>query len=139
MIVLAILAIITSLALPSYRESVRKSNRADAQTALTGLASAMQRYHTESSPSTFVGAASSGPPGPPASAVFPSQSPLDSSDKQYDLRIQSASATAYELRAVPVSGSAQDGDDCGTLTLTSTGQRGITGAATGKTWQQCWR
>jgi len=138
-IVVAILAILTGIAYPSYLESVRKSNRGDAQAALTGLASAMQRYHTETTPSSFVGAAASGPPGPPDSSVFPSQSPLDGVIKRYDLRIQSAAASAYELRAVPIAGSAQDDDKCGTLTLTSTGQRGITGGDAGVTWQKCWR
>jgi type IV pilus assembly protein PilE len=139
MIVLAVLAIVTVLAYSSYTESVRKANRGDAQAALTGLASAMQRYYTESTPSTFVGAAASGPPGPPIAAVFPSQAPLDGANKHYDLRIQSAAASTFELRAIPISGSAQAGDKCGTLTLTSTGQRGIDGGQSGVTWQNCWR
>ena len=139
MIVLAILAIITTLAYSSYTESVRKSNRGDAQAALTGLASAMQRFYTEVTPSTFVGAAASGPPGPPAAAVFPSQSPLDGANKHYNLRIQSANATTYVVHAAPIAGSAQEGDKCGTLTLTATGQRGITGGQSGVTWQDCWR
>ena len=139
MIVVALVAILTSLAYPSYMESVRKSHRGDAQAALTGLASAMQRYHTETTPSSFVGAAASGPPGPPVSSVFTSQSPLDGVIKHYDLRIQSAAVSAYELRAVPIAGSAQDGDRCGTLTLTSTGQKGITGGDSGVIWQNCWR
>lgn len=139
MIVLAVLAIITTLAYSSYTESVRKANRGDAQAALLALGSAMQRYYTEATPSTFVGAAASGPPGPPIAAVFPSQSPLDGARKQYNLRIQSASASAYELRAVPIAGSAQADDKCGTLTLTSTGQRDITGGQASVTWQNCWR
>lgn len=139
MIVLAILAIVSVLAYSSYTDSVRKSNRADAQAALTGLASAMQRYYTEQTSSTFVGAAASGPPGPPSASVFPAQSPLDGAEKHYDLRIQSASASAFELRAVPIDASVQAADKCGTLILTSTGQRGIAGAADGVIWQDCWR
>ncbi len=139
MIVLAILALLTTIAYPSYMESVRKSHRGDAQAALTGLANAMQRHHTETTPSSFIGAAASGPPGPPKSSVFPSQSPLDGVVKHYDLKVQSAAASTYLLHAVPITGSAQDGDKCGTLTLTSTGQRGITGGDTGIIWQNCWR
>ena len=139
MIVVAIVALLMSLAYPSYVESVQKSQRGDAQAALTGLASAMQRYHTETTPSSFVGAAASGPPGSPKSSVFPSQSPLDGVTKHYNLGIQSATASAYELRAAPISGSAQDGDKCGTLTMTSTGLRGITGGDEDVVWQDCWR
>lgn len=139
MVVVALVAILSTLAYSSYSESVRKTHRGDAQSALTGLASAMQRFYTEQTPSTYVGAAASGPPGPPASTVFPSQSPLDGAKKSYNLTIQSASAGAFELRAVPISGSVQAGDKCGTLTLASSGLRGITGGNDGVTWQDCWR
>lgn len=139
MVVLAVSAIALTLAYSSYTESVRKSNRGDAQGALTGLASAMQRYYTEQTPSTFVGAAASGPPGPPASSIFPAQSPLDGARKHYDLRIQSADADGYVLHAIPISGGVQSEDKCGTLTLASTGQRGINGGEFGVTWQDCWR
>jgi type IV pilus assembly protein PilE len=61
MIVVGLVAILTSLAYASYSESVRKSNRGNAQAALTGFASAMQRYYTEQTPSTFAGAAASVP------------------------------------------------------------------------------
>ena len=134
-VVMAVLAILTSLALAGYSESVRKSNRGDAQASLTGLAGALQMHYTENSPSTFRGAAQGGgDTGAPG--IFPSQSPLDGTNKKYDLAIWSATATAYEVRAVPISGSM---DKCGTLTLTSTGARGITNGDTGVTWQDCWR
>ena len=138
MIAMAILAILTTMAYSSYTESVRKSNRGDAQAALMGLASVMQRHYTENTPSSFTGAAqgggNTGTPG-----IFASQSPLDGTNKQYNLTIQSASASAYEVRAAPISGSAAASDKCGTLTLTSTGVRGVTGGDTGVTWQDCWR
>lgn len=139
LVVVALVAILSALAYSSYAGSVRKAHRGDAQSALTGLASAMQRYYTEQTPSTYVGAAQGTTPAAPSSTVFPAQSPLDGAKKSYNLRIQSASASAFELRAVPISGSVQAGDKCGSLTLTSTGQRGITGADTGVTWQDCWR
>jgi type IV pilus assembly protein PilE len=138
MIVVALIAILTSLAYAGYRSAVQKSNRGDAQTALTGLASAMQRLYTEQTPSTYAGgAAGGGDTGSPA--IFPTQSPLDGAQKHYNLVINSANATSYELRAVPIAGSVQANDKCGTLTLTSTGQRGITDAQDGVAWQDCWR
>ena len=138
MVVVALLAILSTLAYASYGESVRKSNRGDAQAALSGLASAMQRYYTEQTPSTYVSAAAS-TPGAPKSTVFPSQSPLDGARKHYNLIIQSASASVYAVRAVPIAGGAQANDKCGTLTMTSAGQKGINGGDTGVTWQDCWR
>ena len=53
--------------------------------------------------------------------IFPSEAPLDGSRKTYDLRVVSATATAYELQAQPKSGGVQASD--GTLYLHSSGKR----------------
>ena len=135
--VVAIVAIIASIAFPAYQEQVKKSRRGDVQAALMGLAGAMQRFYTEGAPSTYVGAAASGPPGPPESTLYPSTAPLDGAIKYYDLRIQSAAASSFTVRAIPRGN--QVGDKCGTFTLASNGQKGITSAEAGVTWQDCWR
>ena len=137
MIVVAVIALLVGIAYPSYQESVHKSRRGVGQGALMGLSSAMQRFYTEASPSTYVGAAASGPPGPPISAVYASAAPLDGAAKDYNLRIFSASSTAFVVVATPRDN--HTGDKCGTLVLASTGQRGITGGTSGVTWQDCWR
>lgn len=54
--------------------------------------------------------------------IFPSQAPLDGSQKFYDLRIMSADASRYVIRAVPIAGGAQQSD--GFLELTSAGIKG---------------
>ena len=46
MIVVAIIAIIAAVAFPSYQEHVRKTRRADAQTALLELSQFMERHYT---------------------------------------------------------------------------------------------
>jgi type IV pilus assembly protein PilE len=43
MIVVAIVGILAAVAYPSYQDHVRKSRRAEAQSALMGLAAAMER------------------------------------------------------------------------------------------------
>lgn len=131
MIVVAVIALLLSLALPSFQEQIRKARRGDAQGALTGLSVAVERYYTIQSPSTYVGALTTG-----GSPVFPSEAPLDGNKKYYDLAVTSQTVSAYSLTAAPKG--AQSGDKCGTLTLTSSGQRGITGGAAGVTWQDCW-
>jgi type IV pilus assembly protein PilE len=138
MVVVAIVAILANLAYSSYIDSIRKSHRGDAQAALTGLATSMQRHYTEQSPSTYAGAAAGGA-STGAPAIFPTQAPLDGATKQYNLQISSASATAFTVAAAPISGQTQADDKCGTLTLTSTGQRGVSGADDGVTWQDCWK
>ncbi len=46
-IVVAILAILTSVALPSYRDSVRKGNRSDGFAILTEIMQAQERFAVE--------------------------------------------------------------------------------------------
>lgn len=116
MIVVAILAILASVAWPSYREQVRSGNRADAQGALMGLAQAMERHFTEKG--TYKGAAAAdADTGAPQ--IFATESPLDGSSKSYDLRITAASDVTYTLQAQPKGG--QIGN--GILQLSSTGEK----------------
>ena len=129
MIVVSIIAIIAAFAYPTYTESVAKSRRADAQSALTGLASAMERFYTTNS--TYVGAGQegSGSSGAPIAGLYPSQAPLDGSNKFYNLTL-AASATAYTVTATPTGG--QTGDRCGAFSLTSTGVKNASET-------DCWR
>lgn len=118
LIVVTIVAILASIAYPSYRDQMRKTRRGDTQGALVGFASAMERYFTENS--TYLGAAAGGgDTGTPR--IFAGEAPLDGTTKYYDLTIQAATANTYTLAAAPKG--AQAGDPCGTLTLTHQGVR----------------
>jgi len=117
MIVVAIIGILASIAYPNYQDSVKKSRRADAKSALLGFANAMERYYTENS--TYCDAAAAGEtavsgcgtstPDKGKPAVFANESPLDGTDKFYDLKIQAVSQTTYTLRATPKNAQAGDG------------------------------
>ena len=118
MIAVAIVAIVMTIAYPSYQRYLIESRRADAQNALLGFGTAMERYRSDNS--SYAGAQSgTGFPNPPESTVYPSQTPIDSSDKFYNLTIEAADSNGYTVRATPISGTVQDGD--GYLELTSTG------------------
>lgn len=133
MIVVVIVGIIASIAYPAYTEQVQKTRRADCSGALTGLGNAMERFFTVNS--TYRGAAASGA-NTGAPAIYPTACPVDGGAATYNLRIQQANASTYTLRAIPIGPQADD--KCGTLTLTNRGLKGITGQATGVTWQDCW-
>lgn len=133
MIVVAVVGIITAFAYPSYQEQVRKSRRADCSGALASFASTMERFYTVNN--TYRGAAAGGA-DTGAPAIFPATCPVDGGAATYNLTIQAANASTFEVRAAPTG--AQANDKCGTLTLTGTGLKGINGAAAGKTWEQCW-
>ncbi len=102
MIVVAIVAILASVALPSYQDSVRKTRRAEAQAHLMELASFMERTFTENN--SYAGATVA------ASGI---------TDDSYALTIPTLTATTYTLTATP--DSAQSADSCGTMTITQTG------------------
>jgi len=118
MVTVAIAAILMAIAYPSYQSYIINGNRTDAEGALMAFTTAMERYKSDNS--SYLGAqASGGFPSAPVTTVYPSQSPVDSSNKAYDLSIQSATSGAYVLRATPISGSVQSGN--GYLEITSTG------------------
>jgi type IV pilus assembly protein PilE len=133
MIVVAIVGIIAAIAYPSYQEQMRKTRRADCSGALASLASTMERYFTVNN--TYEGAgAAGGDTGTPT--IFSASCPVDGGAATYNLTIQAADASTFEVRAAPTG--IQANDKCGTLTLTNTGLKGITGAATGMTRDLCW-
>ena len=114
MIVVAIIGIIAAIAYPSYQQYVERARRSDAQTALLGLASAMERHRTANNSYKGAGAPDTGAP-----AIYPDESPLDGGNKFYDLRIQAVTDTTYTLRATPKNGQAGNGK----LELKHTGAR----------------
>ena len=134
MIVVAIIAIIAAVGYPSYVESVRKTKRADCAGALVNLANAMERHYSITG--SYLGAAAAGA-NTGAPAVFGTACPIDGGDATYNLTISAATVSTYRLQAAPTG--AQTDDKCGTLTLTNTGVKGVSGAASGYDWQTCWR
>jgi len=123
MIVVAIIGIIAAIAIPSYTRYVENARATDAQGALTSFASAMERYYTQNG--SYLGA-DGGTAAISASltdpAIFPSQAPLDGNAKFYNLQIFNLTLNSYELRAMPIAGTAQANH--GFIQLLSTGQRG---------------
>lgn len=133
MIVVAIVGILAAFAYPSYLEQVRSTKRADCSGALVSLGNAMERYYSVNG--SYLGAADAGAnTGTPA--VFTGSCPVDGGQANYNLTIQAATASTYVLNATPTG--SQTADKCGTLTFSNTGVKGVTGAAAGKTWQDCW-
>ena len=133
MVVVAIIAIIAAIAYPSYVEQIRKTRRADCSGALVSLASAMERFQTINN--SYLGAADGGA-NTGAPAVFPISCPVDGGTATYNLTISAATASTYTIQAAPTG--PQSDDKCGTFTLNSRGVKGVTGASSGITWQDCW-
>ena len=104
MIVVAIVAILGSIAYPSYLNQVTKSRRTDAQAVLMEAAQFMERFYTENNryDQDTGGTA----------VALPAQlqeSPRDGGTKSYDITVQASTASTYTLRATPKNGQAGDG------------------------------
>jgi type IV pilus assembly protein PilE len=140
MVAVAIVAILVSIALPSYTQYIERAKRADAQTQLLQVAQFMQRFYAANDSFKQDRA---DPPNLVLTQIPANlkQSPADG-DAIYELKIETVSAFGYELRMVPVGIGSMGNDDCGAFTLTSTGVRGVfVGGAVGSTALRntCWK
>lgn len=124
MIVVAVVAILSAVAYPSYQDSIRKSRRADAKAALVQLAQFMERNY---SLSQCYDKDSAG-----KSVTLPfNKSPVDGTNKFYDLSLSAVTQTTFTLQAVPAG--TQATDVCATLEIDNTGARSTTSSRT-----DCW-
>jgi type IV pilus assembly protein PilE len=105
MIVVAIIAIVASIALPAYNEYMRTTRRAAGAACVTQAAQQMERFYTTNL--TYLGAPL--PVCDPDTAEF------------YAIERPVLNARSYTLSAVP--GGRQDGDRCGSLSVTQAGVR----------------
>ena len=119
MVVVAIIGIISTIALPTYRDYVRKGHRADAQAHLMNLAQLQQQYLLDARAYAADVAALS--TTTPASV---------SSYYTIPAFTVSAAPPAFSISAVP-SGD-QASDSCGTLTINSAG------AKSSSSGSNCW-
>jgi type IV pilus assembly protein PilE len=133
MIVVAIVGIIAAFAYPSYLEQIRKTRRADCSGALVSLGNAMERHYSVNG--SYLAAAAAGA-NTGAPAIYATSCPVDGGNATYNITIQAAAASTYMLNAAPTG--PQTGDKCGTLSFSNTGVKGVTGADTGITWENCW-
>jgi type IV pilus assembly protein PilE len=158
MIALAVLSILTAIAYPSYQESMTKSRRADAKSALLELSVSMERLYTatgcyNSGVDKTCGTSDDGAPTArttppllafdvaPKSAYNPNASVVVKAN--YNLTV-TATPTSFTLTATPrksdgtnyaVSDANYPDKICGALTLDNTGAK--TEGGTG-TVADCW-
>lgn len=129
MITVAIVAVLGSIALPSYTRYIARAHRADARTQLVQVAQFMQRFYAAND--SYLEDRATPTPNPVLGQVPAGLkvSPADGT-KLYDLTIPLGAAPltnamSFTIRMVPVAGGKMANDECGTFTLTSTGLRGV--------------
>lgn len=141
MIVVAIIGILASIAIPSYQESVRKSRRAQARAQLLEVAQYMQRFYSQND-SFAVTKDGTAVTIPAELALVPRTATSGAQSYTISFAAPAAGASnpglaSFKIQAVRQSGGPMNGDQCGDFTLENTGVRAVLNATA--TAADCWR
>ena len=131
LVVVAIMAILVSIALPSYQESALRAGRAEAKSELLQVAADQERHY--SSFNTYIDDAT------PMTTPTVADRDRTTSNGLYVISVAACSGGAISncFLATATAQGNQLNDLCDTLTLSDTGVRGATG--TGATAEECWQ
>lgn len=121
MIVVAIVAILAAIALPSYQSQTRDARRKDCTAVLMQARQQMERFYSKNY--TYATA---------VAADISAKCPIDGGATYYNLALSNQTATTFLITATPTA--AQSSDACGNLTINQAGQKGSAG-----TIDDCWR
>ncbi len=127
LVVVAIIALLTAVAVPSYRSHIVRVKRTEAKTELLALAQQLERCYTRGN--AYADGGTNGCPD------FPIEVPLSGGTVSYEITADIAEdGQAFALTATPQGGQTDD-TTCGAFTLNQLGVRGVSTAADPNT---CW-
>lgn len=133
MIVVAIIAILAAIAVPSYQAHIIKANRAAATACLLEQAQFMERFYTTNL-RYHLTTAGVAVVLPASAAGGPSGCGLDLAARYAFSFNPAVTARAYTIQAVPTA--LQNDPECGTLTINNTGVKTESGTADVR---YCWK
>ena len=133
MVTVAIVAILASIALPSYTNQVRKSRRGDAKIGLLDMAARQERFNTTNFRyTTSLAELGYGGTGTNTTVLVPS-----STTAYYELSITLQNGTSsFTLKATPRNDQRNDG--CQSFTLTDLGVQALADNPTNSV-ADCWK
>ena len=136
MIVVAIVAILAGLAFNSYRETIRKTKRAEAVRAISELQLAIEKYRsycpTYASQDTCLDRTGNGVGGDPGDVTYPT-----ATSQYYTFAFSGQSATAYVITATRAGDMAGD-PKCGNFVMTYSNGTSTKSVSAGDT-DYCWK
>jgi len=123
MVVMAIVGLLASIAIPAYRAYVVRANRSDVKVAIMQTAQALERCYSNSTPYAYNA----------ATCTVPASTVVAAGTYRIDV---TATAAAYVISGVPLAGQATGDPQCATFRLSSAGAQTVTGTSTAA---ECWR
>jgi type IV pilus assembly protein PilE len=128
MVVVAIIAILSSIAYPSYQDSVTKSRRSQAKATLLEYAQFMERNFTTTG--NYSGKSDG------SAIALPSSQGATDLASHYDFSLGSPlTDSSFTVKATPKGGQLAKDARCGTLTFNNVGIKAISGTGIAK---DCW-
>jgi type IV pilus assembly protein PilE len=122
MIAVAIVGILTAIAVPAYQAQVMRTHRGAAKSCMSEMAQQMERWYTTNL--TYEGAA-------PAPGCVTE----GNMETRYEIVVDSITPRAYRIMATPIGAQEASDTQCGVLTLTDSGEHGQSGSGDETT---CW-
>lgn len=118
MIVIAIIGIVMTIAVPSFTEYLNKGRRTEVASLLSEQAQILERFYSQKN-------------------VYTDATGLSAGNDYYTITPTLTDQT-FLLTAVRKPGTSMAADKCGDFTMTNTGVRGMVNATAGLTAKDCW-
>jgi type IV pilus assembly protein PilE len=128
MVAVAVVGIITAIALPSYRSYVLRSNRTDAIRTLSFYQQALERCYSQNF--SYINAAATPCPSAPGT-------PTTSTDNYYNITFPVLAANQYTILAVPTGPQAKD-TQCASMQVSQNGAQSALDSGGVDSTQACW-
>lgn len=133
MVVVAIIAIISAFAYPSYQRYVIKAKRTVAQNNLLQIADRQQQFFMDNKRFTADLTELGFPADPHVVDDDGSTTVAGDAQAVYSLSLSNVTATTWTITAAPLNGQLSRDSYCGSLSITHAGTKGKTGAS-----DNCW-
>jgi type IV pilus assembly protein PilE len=116
--VVAIIGILSAVALPFFNNESMKNRRTEAISAATRIANELQEYHADNF--TYQNYAIS--------------AAISNGLKWYTAAVVNPTQTTFTVTLTPIAGSAQAGDECGTFSIDEKGSKSVSSSTVAHCW-----